>query len=83
MILRWYATLSHRTIIITLLVCAFMLYFSYTFNACLLSKINRTFRKVGIASLHFTLKTKIIFLNVSQTVESITGRSSYIKCYKC
>lgn len=46
MIVHWYATLSHRTIVITLLVCVFMLYFSYTFNACLLSKINRTFRQV-------------------------------------
>lgn len=44
---QWYTNLSNRTIAITLLICAFMLYFSYTFNSCLISNINRSWRKVN------------------------------------
>lgn len=46
MMRRWYTNLSNRTIAITILICLFMLYFSYTFNSCLVSSINKTFRKV-------------------------------------
>lgn len=46
MFIKWFSSLSNRTIAITIVLCVCMLYFSYTFNSCLVSKIHRTFKPV-------------------------------------
>lgn len=63
MLTKWYSSLSNRTIAITIVLCVCMLYFSYTFNSCLVSKIHRTFKPVSkMRKLRNSLTNSSVYL---------------------
>lgn len=53
MVAQFYPQFSNRTVVISALVLIVLLYVLYTFNACLLSSVHRTFsvrREKGVVS---------------------------------
>lgn len=80
MIHKWCSSLSNRTIIVTLVVCVLMLYISYTFNPCLVAKLQGSLR---VSLLHQTPSererdwiNKILFVLVIE-IQSQTAHAGY------
>lgn len=48
-------SLSSRSLAIALVICVTLVYFSYSFNACLLASISRSLQQVNMSTNHWTM----------------------------